>query len=347
MSPAQIVAIVVLALPALAFVLWPVFRSGGAAAGSPAIPDDRQTELAEEKRAIYRALRELEFDHQSGHLSEDDYAALRDRYEARAAQLLKEQDRLEAARPRMEQRRVVPVAPTDTQGRAPGLSPADTHGRAPGLSPARPGGQPRAWTRNPVTLAVGAVVLMLFGLTLGLGVARYTAPDQTMIPPGSRLPVPIDMPGMEGSRAGGREPGGPPLGGASTPIAPEMLRGMLEAARQSLFAGQYREAIAAYQAVLKRDPKNVDALTHLGLVVAIGGHSDTALESFGKALELDPNYAPAYLYRGQVLYEAKQDYRGAIQSWEKFLALTPPGEDHTRVSRLVQEAKARLAGRSK
>ena len=86
----------------------------------------------------------------------------------------------------------------------------------------------------------------------------------------------------------------------------------------------------------------MDALTHLGLIVAIGGHSDAALESFAKALALDPNYAPAYLYRGQILYEAKQDYGGAIKAWEKFLTLTPQGEDHSRVTRLVQEAKARL-----
>jgi len=32
-----------------------------------------------------------------------------------------------------------------------------------------------------------------------------------------------------------------------------MLQGMLSAARTSLFAGRYGEAIAAYQAILKRD----------------------------------------------------------------------------------------------
>ena len=78
---------------------------------------------------------------------------------------------------------------------------------------------------------------------------------------------------------------------------------MLQAARQSLFEGRYAEAIAAYQAVLKRDAKNVDALTHLGLIVAIGGHADTALETIDKALAIDPKYPPAYLYRGQVLFE--------------------------------------------
>ena len=44
---------------------------------------------------------------------------------------------------------------------------------------------------------------------------------------------------------------------------------MLQAARQSLFEGRYSEAIAAYQAVLKRDERNVDAMTHLGLIVAV------------------------------------------------------------------------------
>jgi cytochrome c-type biogenesis protein CcmH/NrfG len=58
-----------------------------------------------------------------------------------------------------------------------------------------------------------------------------------------------------------------------------MLARMLQAARQSLFEGRYQEAIAAYQTVLKRDPKNVDAMMHLASIVAMGGHADAALET--------------------------------------------------------------------
>ena len=115
---------------------------------------------------------------------------------------------------------------------------------------------------------------------------------------------------------------------------------MLQAARSSLFEGRYGEAIAAYQAILKRDPKNVDAMTHLALIVAIGGHADTALETLDKALTLDPNYAPALLYRGQILYESRKDAAAAIRSWEKFLALTPAGEDRDRVTKMIADAKA-------
>ena len=124
-------------------------------------------------------------------------------------------------------------------------------------------------------------------------------------------------------------------------MTPEMLQGMLSAARASLFAGRYGEAIAAYQAILKRDPKNVDAMTHLGLIVAIGGHADTALETFDKVLALEPNYPPVLLYRGQVLYEVKKDTAGAIKSWEKFLAVAPPGDDRERVAKLIQDARAK------
>ena len=171
-----------------------------------------------------------------------------------------------------------------------------------------------AWTRRPVVLAAGAAVLVIFGVIIGVNASRFTEPDQT-IPNTAREP--------------------------SKPIPPEMLAGMLRAARRSLFEGRYSEAIAAYQAVLKRDARNVDALTHTALIVALAGRPDTALETFDRALDIDPKYAPAYLYRGQVLFEQKQDYGGAVKSWERFLTLVPKGEDHDRVVALVETARSK------
>jgi tetratricopeptide (TPR) repeat protein len=291
--------IVIVALPALAFVLWPLLRRGTSETGLLPISYDRWDELSEEKRAIYRALKELDFDHEAGHLSDGDYEAIRSRYEGRAAQILKELDAIEASRPKSER-------PKPEKGVS----------EAPG----------RPWTRRPATLIAGALALMVFGVALGLGVARYSQPDRAAQPPVSLPPAPADP---------------------SQPITSDALRSMLEAARQSLFAGRYQEAIAAYQAVLKRDPKNVDAITHMGLIVATGGHGDSALEAFQKAIALDPSYPPAYLYRGQVLYETKQDYRGAIQAWEKFIQLVPEEENKELARRMIQEAKARLASQAK
>jgi tetratricopeptide (TPR) repeat protein len=291
-SGLQIALIVALVLPALATVLWPL-RPGAGAGSAPAPerpPDDRRLELEEEKVALYRALRELEFDREAGHLSDADYEGLRERYETRAAPLLTELDAFgPAPAPRG------PAAP----------APAPPTAAAP-------------WTRQPAVMTAGAVLLLVFGVIIGTNAGRFTERDETTTT--LRL-----------------EPG--------KPIPPEMLAGMLQAARQSLFDGNYSQAIAAYQAVLKRDAKNVDALTHMGLIVAIGGHGDVALETIDKALVIDPRYPPAYLYRGQVRYEQKQDYAGAVKSWQQFLALVPKGDDHDRVAQLVETAKSKQQAR--
>ena len=159
-----------------------------------------------------------------------------------------------------------------------------------------------------------------------------------MVPEGSRLPVPMDAPGMPGMLGTTAAPATDP----SKPIPPEVFRGMLDAAHQALEAGQYQQAIAAYQAILKRDPKNVEAITHLGVILATAGHDDSALEAFDKALVIDPNYAHAWWDKAQLLYERKQDYKRAIPALEKFVALIPSGQDRDRALKMIQDAKGRL-----
>ena len=308
MTALQITLIAAIVVPALAIVLWPLLggRPAGAASAPARASDDRRLELEEEKSALYRALRELEFDHDAGHLSHPDFQSLRERYESRAGVLITELDALGPEPPR----------------RAP-AEPAPARTETPRAS----------WTRHPATFAAAAVVLVIFGVIIGVNAGRFTERDETFRPPGARIPVPGPPPSPVGPPTVRLEPG--------KPIPPEMLAGMLQAARQSLFEGRYSEAIAAYQAVLKRDERNVDAMTHLGLIVAVGGHADSALETFDKALKIDPKYAPAYLYRGQVLYEQKQDYAGAVAAWERFMALVPKGEDRDRVAELVARARSK------
>ena len=293
-----LVAAVVIGVPALAFTLWPLLRADARGRTFLPLPGDRRQELTEDKRAALAALRELEFEHGAGHVSDADYADLRRRYEGEAAAILTEIDRLGPAEP----------AP-------PKAEPRELRGSA--------------W-RHPLALGAGAALLVAFGIVVGAGIVRYSEPDPMAGQP------------QTGSRPLASLPSDAPSATAAVP--PEVLRGMLEAARVSLAEGRYGEAIAAYQAVLKRDPKNVDAMTHLALIVAIGGgpeHVDRALETFDKALALDPNYLPALLYRGQVLYEIKMDTGGAIRSWEKYVAVSPPGEDRDRVTKMIEEARAK------
>lgn len=88
-----------IAIAAVAFVAAPFLFS----AGHPSrVPGDRHAspELAEllaEKETVYAAIQELDFDLKSGKLSAEDHHALRQRYEERAAVILKAIDDLQAA----------------------------------------------------------------------------------------------------------------------------------------------------------------------------------------------------------------------------------------------------------
>jgi cytochrome c-type biogenesis protein CcmH/NrfG len=303
------IALAVIGIPALAFVLWPLRARPGAPTALLSLPLDAREQLEESKRAALRALRELEFEHASGHVGDADYADLRARYESEAAQILSELDRLSPAR----------SAPTPVS--------------APEVAVRRSG-----W-RHPVAVTVGAVALVTFGVVLGVGIVRFSEPESSMAgaTAGARPPV------MEEPSAANAPRG---------PVTPEILQGMLAAARQSLYAGRYNEAMRAYQAVLKRDPDNVDALTHLGLMAGIaaqGQHGpemvQRALDLFDRALKLEPDYPPALLYRGQVLFEVRKDVPGAIRSWERFVAVSPPGEDRERVVKMIADARAQTGGK--
>ena len=303
-------AVIAIGLPAFAFAVWPLLRRRGALGRLLPLPVDAREQLDEDKRAALRALRELEFEHDAGHVSDADYGDLRARYESETAIILAELDRL-------------------------GPTPAAAPTEAGAPSPA-----PRAGFRHPAVIAVAAVALVTFGVALGVGIVRYTEPDPMAgePPPGSRPMANMDAPTAANAPRG--------------PVTPEMLQGMLQAARASLFARRYNEAIAAYQAVLKRDPNNVDAMTHMGLIAAIaaqGEHGaemvDRALDLFDRALALDPNYPPALLYRGQVLYEVRKDVPGAIKAWEKFVKVAPPGEDRERVVKMLADARAQAGGK--
>jgi hypothetical protein len=79
-----------LAVGALAFVLYPLFAGTGLIAFQAA-PTARQTARADENEAVV-ALREIEFDRVTGKLSDTDYDELRTRYTERALEAMRRED---------------------------------------------------------------------------------------------------------------------------------------------------------------------------------------------------------------------------------------------------------------
>src|SRR3989337_4352917 len=84
---------VLLTVLSLVFVAYPLFKQKW----SPAAPDedDKFRELHSRRDTTYSMLKELEFDFQSGVLTEEDYRDLEARYKRKAISILKDADNLE------------------------------------------------------------------------------------------------------------------------------------------------------------------------------------------------------------------------------------------------------------
>ncbi len=74
-------------LPAVVFVMWPLFFSGDSDA-IEALPEDDDESLQRKKVAALAAIKEAEFDQRTGKLSDDDFAALTARYKAQALEAI-------------------------------------------------------------------------------------------------------------------------------------------------------------------------------------------------------------------------------------------------------------------
>ncbi|NJL57343.1 tetratricopeptide repeat protein [bacterium] len=88
-------------------------------------------------------------------------------------------------------------------------------------------------------------------------------------------------------------------------------------------AGNYAEAEAIWRKLLQIEPDEVAAevaaWNNLGLALAEQGKWDEAVTSYRRAIELDPNFAPAHSNLGNILRqqgkleEAASHYRRAIE----------------------------------
>jgi hypothetical protein len=86
---------VVLAVACVALVAWPFLREPAATDDRLARPDEleqRRLALAEERDRALAALKELEFDHRTGKVSDEDYRSLVGPLRRRAAEALRALD---------------------------------------------------------------------------------------------------------------------------------------------------------------------------------------------------------------------------------------------------------------
>lgn len=85
-------------------------------------------------------------------------------------------------------------------------------------------------------------------------------------------------------------------------------------------AGQYDQALQAFDQALKLKPNDPALITYKGIVYYAKGNNAKAMELFEEAIKLNPSFARAYYQRGMV-YQSQEKYTQAIPDLEKAKSL--------------------------
>jgi hypothetical protein len=96
----EIILMVLMVFAAVFAIGYPLVNARRYQMDSVASGDDQFEKLSGERDKVFDALRDFEFDHATGKLSDADYQSLRSRYEVKAAAILQQLDALEAALPK-------------------------------------------------------------------------------------------------------------------------------------------------------------------------------------------------------------------------------------------------------
>jgi tetratricopeptide (TPR) repeat protein len=91
-------------------------------------------------------------------------------------------------------------------------------------------------------------------------------------------------------------------------------------ARALLEARRYEEAYEQYRQMLVRFPRDADALVNFGLLAGRMGRAEEAIESWEKALDIDPHQVNAQLYLAEALDRTGQR-AAAARHYEAYLQL--------------------------
>jgi tetratricopeptide (TPR) repeat protein len=114
---------------------------------------------------------------------------------------------------------------------------------------------------------------------------------------------------------------------------------LLQFAHVALDQDRVAEARQVYERVLLREPRNVEAITHIGGVLFKEGRVDEALAKVEEALRLDPQYVHALWDRVQYLHYGKRDFPAAVKAADAFLRVVPDGPDAENIRSLAAEAR--------
>jgi tetratricopeptide (TPR) repeat protein len=107
-------------------------------------------------------------------------------------------------------------------------------------------------------------------------------------------------------------------------------------------ARQYSEAVKYYAESLEIDPQATDVRTDMATAYHLMGQPDRAIQEYDAVLKIDGKQANALFNEGMVKWQDKMDVNGAIRSWRRLLEAHPDFAQRDKVEKLIAQAEQHL-----
>ncbi|MGH8906270.1 MAG: tetratricopeptide repeat protein [Egibacteraceae bacterium] len=170
---------------------------------------------------------------------------------------------------------------------------------------------PRPWV-------LGILALLLGGLVVGGFLAAGRAP-------GRADPAEVDIARLE----------------RLVKAQPDAIVVRLRLAHRYFDARDHQRALAEYMAVLNRDPRNAEALSHAGWIAFEAGDVDMGERLIGSSLARQPDGPEALWFLANLRLYGRADPPEAVEPLETLLARRDLSADfRAEVERLLAEARA-------
>jgi tetratricopeptide (TPR) repeat protein len=112
---------------------------------------------------------------------------------------------------------------------------------------------------------------------------------------------------------------------------PNNLQALIDLGNRYFDAQSFEKAIDVYTRVLKLDPKNADVRTDMAVMYRGLKDYDRAVKELKEAAAMNPGHVNSRYNLGVVLLHDKKDVDGAIAAWEDCLKAGATGEQADRI----------------
>jgi len=320
-------------------ILRPFSGTGGHLHVRAHTPDD------DRRRELLRQLCDLDDDLAAGKLTQADHARLRAPVEREAAAVLLPGPRAESgekAGPRESKGAVPPGLRSEERS-------DERRGKAaPKGARRRAGGKTERWRRWAVTLlALAGAAATITILLAGAVSSRH--PGQTIT--GNSVPGAAPVAGSPGgsapaSQSGHKSPTPQQLAAVAAAEAqvkqnPKDVSAHLALADAYAAAGASQLAAVEYLAVTRLDPTNAVANTNLALLAFEVGRAAQGKAMVNRVLAANPNYPEALYVRGLINLMGLRRPKAAERDFNAYLAVAPFGSHRIAAATLLALAQSR------